>query len=122
MVFNHIQDPRTLQDILKGIHKVFNVEAVPTNRTKDDFNQEIPTMVAEAVDSMASAVDAPKLVAFSQDETIKAEANHSNNRDKTTTLSRTTIKKLMLEANFWLYSSPMLEVSDPLPPAIYLFN
>ncbi|CAJ1929872.1 unnamed protein product [Cylindrotheca closterium] len=85
---------RTLQDILKGIHKVFNVEAVPTNKIKDDFNQEAPTMVAEAVDSMASAVDAPKLVAFSQDETIKAEANNSNNRDKTTMLSRTTIKKL----------------------------
>ncbi|CAJ1945753.1 unnamed protein product [Cylindrotheca closterium] len=54
MVINHIQVPRALQDILKGLHKVFNVEAIPSNRTKDDFNQDTPTMVAEAMDSMAS--------------------------------------------------------------------
>ncbi|CAJ1934061.1 unnamed protein product [Cylindrotheca closterium] len=94
MVINRIQDPRTLQDILKGIHKVFNVEAIPSKKNKEDFSQETPTMVAEAVDSMARAVDAPKLAAFSQDETIKAEANHSNKTVKTTMLSRTTIKKL----------------------------
>ncbi|CAJ1929666.1 unnamed protein product [Cylindrotheca closterium] len=84
LVINHVQEPQTLQDIFKGIHKVFNVEAVPSNRTKDNFSQETPTMVAEAVDSMASTVDAPKLAAFSQDKTIKAEANHSNKTIKTT--------------------------------------
>ncbi|CAJ1938499.1 unnamed protein product [Cylindrotheca closterium] len=94
MVINHIQGPRALQDILKGLHKVFNVEANPRNKTKDDINQDTPTMVAGAVDSMASAVDAPNLVVFSQDEPIKAEANHINKTVKISMLSRTTIKKL----------------------------
>ncbi|CAJ1970431.1 unnamed protein product [Cylindrotheca closterium] len=64
-------------------------QPIPSNKTKDDFTQDTPTMVAEAVDSMASAVDAPNLVVFSQDETIKAETNHINKTVKTSMLSRT---------------------------------